>query len=165
MNGQIKNIQQGFTLVEILLTLGIVAILLSHGIPYMRDAILSQRVKNTASDLQISLNFARSEAIKRNASIDIIPTGTWNGGWTIQTVAPAPILTLKTMDAYSDLTISGPAGNITYLRSGRLSSAVTSFQVSIAGNSAIAMRCVNISINGMPNAKIDSDSNTANGCN
>ncbi|MBF0192449.1 MAG: GspH/FimT family pseudopilin [Magnetococcales bacterium] len=151
---------RGFTLVETLITLGIVAILMSLGLPYMKNAILTQQVKNAVSDLHFSLVHARSEAIKRNANVTLTPTGTWNDGWSVLSGAT----TLKTQDSFPNLTITGPVGSVTYQRNGRPAAAVTDFQVSVSGNTAVTMRCVSIGANGVPHTTIDSDSNPTNGC-
>ncbi|MBF0271886.1 MAG: GspH/FimT family pseudopilin [Magnetococcales bacterium] len=155
-----SNRNKGFTLVETLITLSIVAILMTLGLPYMKNAVLTQQVKNAVSDLHFSLVHARSEAIKRNANVTITPTGTWNGGWSVLSGTTV----LKNQDGYPDLTITGPAGSVTYQRNGRPAAAMTDFNVSVSGNTAVTMRCVSIGANGVPHTTIDSDSNPANGC-
>lgn len=160
-----RSSQTGFTLIEVLITLSIVAILLTIGMPAMRDAIFVQKVKSAVTDIHVSLSYARSEAIKRNSNVDIVPvvTNSWMDGWNVQTGGT----TLKALDAYPDLLITGPLGTITYQRNGRLSggSATGDFNVYVSGNANIAMRCVVISANGMPHIDSDSDSDPTNGCN
>ncbi|MBF0126451.1 MAG: GspH/FimT family pseudopilin [Magnetococcales bacterium] len=158
-----KVARHGFTLLELLITLAVVAVLLTIGIPYMRDAILTQRVRNAVSDYHLSLVYARSEAIKRNANVDLVPVvaGSWNNGWSVQSGATA----LKTMDAYPALDIDGSPGTITYQRNGRPAATVDPFNVFVSGNSGVTMRCVVVSANGMPHIRIDTDNDTANGCN
>nr|CAX84062.1 type 4 fimbrial pilin related protein [uncultured bacterium] len=152
--------QQGFTLVEALISLAIVAILVTLGMPYMKNALLTWQLKNAVSDIHFSLIHARSEAIKRNANVTITPSGGWNNGWSIQFGATA----LKSQDGYPELTITGPAGTITYQRSGRLAATVTDFQVYINGNNTIPMRCVSIGISGTPHTRTDTDGDPGNGC-
>ncbi|MBF0339650.1 MAG: GspH/FimT family pseudopilin [Magnetococcales bacterium] len=153
--------KRGFTLVEMLISLAIVAILVTLGLPYMQDMVLNQQVKNAISDLQFSLLHARSEAIKRNANVSVIPTGgNWQNGWTVQFGATV----LKTQDAYAKLTITGQAGSITYQRSGRLTATAADFKVHVNGNIRVAMRCLVIGANGTPHTQIDTDADPTNGC-
>lgn len=54
----------GFTLVELLITVAIVALLASLAIPSFAPAIQKQRLKNAAQELQGQLYLAKAEAIK-----------------------------------------------------------------------------------------------------
>lgn len=163
MNNRLRVLPSGFTLIEILIAMTIVAVLVLVGMPHLRAAFLNQTIKSAVSDYRISLNYARSEATKRGANVDVVATGSWNGGWQVQVQLDATVL--KVVNAYPTLTITGPAGNVTYQRSGRLASAVAGFNVYVAGNDHVTMRCVAISTSGVPQMKIDSDHNVANGCN
>jgi len=74
----------GFTLVELMITLVIVATLLGIGVPLFRDFIKDQRARTTSSDLSVALLLARSEAVKRNVRVTLEPRGgDWSTGWTI----------------------------------------------------------------------------------
>ncbi|MBF0179026.1 MAG: GspH/FimT family pseudopilin [Magnetococcales bacterium] len=157
-----KAPHDGFTLLELLITLSIVAIVLAMGAPYLRDIIQTQKIKNTVSDYQISLAYARSEAIKRNGTVTIVPSGSgWSGGWTVEAGGSV----LKAMDARSDVTISGPGGTLTFQANGRPSATVSAFNAYISGNNGVAMRCVTVGTSGMGHVKIDSDADSSNGCN
>ena len=76
----------GFTLVELMVTLAIAAILLAAGMPNFSGIIKNQEIQTTARDFFAALNLARSEAIRRNTRVDLIPAqdGTdWGKGWVI----------------------------------------------------------------------------------
>lgn len=58
-----------FTLVELVVTLAVVAILAVLVVPNMRNMILNSRLTTQANDLISDINVARSEAIKRGTNV------------------------------------------------------------------------------------------------
>src|SRR5690242_1685672 len=103
----------GFTLIELVVVISIVGILASLGIPAMRQLIETQYVRSGADELQTSLIFARSEAIKRAVNVRVVPTtsGQWNGGWTVQLPDNS---VLRQQNALSANLNTVAAGTITY---------------------------------------------------
>ena len=78
---------RGFTLIELMITLVILAIVITIGVPSFNDFIASQRVRTTASDLMADMAFARAEAIKESRRVVMErlsgATSTWKDGWNI----------------------------------------------------------------------------------
>lgn len=66
-----KRIQSGFTLYELMVTLLIVGIVLSFGIPNMTAFRQNARMTSTANDLHSSFHLARSEAARAKTNITI----------------------------------------------------------------------------------------------
>lgn len=64
----------GFTLLELMITLTIGGILLAVAVPAFRSMTVNSRLTAQANELVSALNLARSEAIKRNASISFCRT-------------------------------------------------------------------------------------------
>lgn len=88
--------QGGFTLVEALMVVAILGIFTALAAPSFNNTIATMRIKSTSFDLVNDLNIARSEAIKRNAEVEIKAVGDdWNQGWRITTGGA----TLKAHDA------------------------------------------------------------------
>lgn len=78
----------GVTLIELMVTLAVAAILMTIAVPGMQTFITNNTLAGTGSDFLGILNFARSEAVKRGITVTICPssngtscTGTWSGGW------------------------------------------------------------------------------------
>jgi len=61
----------GFTLIELVVTMAVAAILVTVAIPNMRTFIQNGRLNTQTNDLIGDLNFARSEAIKRRSNVGI----------------------------------------------------------------------------------------------
>jgi type IV fimbrial biogenesis protein FimT len=59
---------RGFTLVELMITIAVAAILLMIAVPSFRNIMNSNRLTTAANTMVGALNTARMEAIKRNAS-------------------------------------------------------------------------------------------------
>lgn len=80
----IKEKRNGFTLIELMITVAIVGILLVVAIPSFSQTIRNNRLTTNINELVASLNFARSEAVKRNYAVSVRKTGTyWESGWII----------------------------------------------------------------------------------
>ena len=85
--------QTGFTLIELMITLIVAAILLTIGIPSFSDFIKNNRLVSYANEFVAGAHLARSEAIKRNGVVSLCPSldgtscaaaGTgWGDGWIV----------------------------------------------------------------------------------
>ena len=140
---------RGFTLIELMLVVAVAAALTAAALPSYNDFVRNQRVKTSSFDVFSTLVYARSEAVTRNASVTVTPTGgSWTSGWT---VTDAGGTVLRSQEALRAITITGPT-SVVYLGSGRLSAAVGTFQLSTTG-SGITTRCITIDLSGRPVTK------------
>jgi type IV fimbrial biogenesis protein FimT len=78
----------GFSLIETLVVIAIVAIAMAIAIPSFGSMMQKNRLSSAASALQVSLSLARSEAIKRGIDSRVTVTanttaGVWTNGWTV----------------------------------------------------------------------------------
>jgi type IV fimbrial biogenesis protein FimT len=79
---------RGFTIVELMITVTVAAVLLALALPSFRETIVSSNVTETTNQLIGDLNLARSEAVRRGTLVAVISTsGTnnWSGGWRVET--------------------------------------------------------------------------------
>ncbi|WP_448216339.1 GspH/FimT family pseudopilin [Endozoicomonas sp. 2B-B] len=83
MDVQPKTKTNGFTLVELMITLAIVAILATVAFPSMQSSIANNRVRSHGQDIASILSFARSEAISRGIPVVVTPVNSWLGGASV----------------------------------------------------------------------------------
>ena len=62
----------GFTMIELLITVVILAVLAAIAVPSMREFIARQRVESIAKELATDLRFLRTEAIQRTRDVHIL---------------------------------------------------------------------------------------------
>lgn len=67
---------KGFTLVELMVTISVLAVLVSVALPDLRNFMVGSRLSSDVNGLIGLLNYARSEAIVRNQSVVICPRAT-----------------------------------------------------------------------------------------
>lgn len=147
--------QDGFTLIELVIVLVIAAILVVVALPSMREMVLNQRIRGTANDLFMDLSYARSEAIKRNATVQLVRTGAdWSQGWTTQVGATV----LRVQSATTGVTEPSAAGTpIAFGPDGRTTSAAPINVV--FSNGLVDGRCVSVSPSGRPQVRTDRNRN------
>jgi len=74
----------GFTLIELMVTLAILAAMLALAAPSFIAFQRNSELRGAANDILAALLTARSEALKRNANVFVVATDSdWTKGWTI----------------------------------------------------------------------------------
>lgn len=63
---------QGFSLIEMLVVIAIIAIATTLGLPSYRMWVHNTQIRNAAESIQNGLQKARAEAVKRNANIECV---------------------------------------------------------------------------------------------
>jgi type IV fimbrial biogenesis protein FimT len=123
---------RGFTVLETMIAMAIVAVLAAIAAPGMVDFIRVNRMSTSARQFDADLVLARREAIKRNLRVLVCPVGnvvdrcgsgtaTWKNGWLVcydadqdndcdatVTGNPNPIRKHAALDG--SLTLTGPSG-------------------------------------------------------
>lgn len=80
-----KHSQRGFTLLEIMMVLVIVALLMSVAVPSFEGFIERSRITNEVNRLVNNLNYARSTAVSQAQVITLASNddSDWSSGWQI----------------------------------------------------------------------------------
>ena len=82
-----RRLALGFTLIEVMVVITILAIMLSLAVPSMRSLLEGNRLEARSTELAASIHLARMEAIKRGpgARVSVTPNtkNDWTAGWTV----------------------------------------------------------------------------------
>lgn len=157
---------RGFTLIETMVVVALLAIVGALAAPNFRQFIGTMNAKSAAFDLIGDLSLARSEAIRGNWPVRVIPTGgNWANGWSIVRDAAPPVdttlgaQTLRERPALaSSLNLSDNApAQVVFQPNGRMATDTDtgnrawSIKSSIAG---VIARCVVITPTGSARSKL-----------
>lgn len=80
--------QSGFTIIELMITVAVVAILLTVGVPSMQTLVRNNQLTTQTNEFVSALQLARSEAAKRNVPVTVRASNAtsgnqFGGGWTV----------------------------------------------------------------------------------
>lgn len=123
--------QRGFTLIELMITLTIAAILLTMGVPSFNAMIKNNRLTAQTNQFVTAMNFARSEAIKRGASVTVTATddsdgdNEWGPGWSITDNGGNTLRVFTALDAATALDSTNNVDAFVFQSSGRVDNADT----------------------------------------
>lgn len=182
--------QIGFTLIELIVTMSIAAILLTVAVPSFQTTIANNRLATQTNSLVTAVNIARSEAVKRGTSVILCsstnpnataPTctgagNTWSSGWIVfvngtgdtdatQFAAATDTLIKVGQAASGNITIRATTNlnAFTYLAAGTNSGAVANFAICDNRGENIG-RQIRINITGRPRLITGSSTTPLNSC-
>lgn len=147
---------RGFTLIELMITIVILAILISLAVPSFNSVIQGNRTLTLTDELSTAIQLARSEALKRrknviicrsNAASTACEDGTdWSGGWQVRQVSGDLI---RVWDATPSAAVTGPSTGITFQSNGlRNGTGAEIFEVQVDGCKDSKKRVINVSVTG-----------------
>lgn len=127
-----KRSRGGFTLIELIVTVAIVAIAMMVAVPSMLDFQRNAELTSAVNSLTAAINAAKGEAMKRNGHAHVVPldTADWNNGYQVYVdvdtadvgyVAGTDVLVMKqdSTNMPANLLITGTdtaAGTAPYIR-------------------------------------------------
>lgn len=143
---------QGFTLIELMITIVILAILTMAAAPTFREFVANQRVRNASFDLMAALSLARSQAITQSGAVNLQKSGgTWNAGWIV--TDGTSIFSRQEPLPNLSITDTGEVTNVSYGKDGRITSTTTKFTIKpFTSMSGVTPRCIVIDLSGKPSS-------------
>jgi len=152
MSSSRSNRAAGFTLIEMLVTLTVVAILAAVAVPGFRNLIAQSEIRQAATSLSVALNRARSEATKRSTTIRVIKKGSgWATGWEVKDPSDAII---AEQGAVSGVTFDSAPNSVVYLSTGRVQGAPADYRFTLTSKKkSDVQRCVSVDASGAPSIK------------
>jgi type IV fimbrial biogenesis protein FimT len=147
---------RGFTLIEMMTVVSILAVVAAIAAPGMRSFAAGQKVKALAYDLTADLLLARSEALKRNVSVSVTPVNgaDWASGWTV--AAGAENISTRNV-ANETLSFTNPPAVITFNVNGRVSAPANQVRMTVASNAAqnsTSKRCIELDLSGRARSSV-----------
>ncbi len=146
--------QRGVTLIELMIAMAIFALLLGFGVPSYRDWIQSSQIRTAAQSILDGLQLARTEAVRRNSSVQFQLTSLPATSWTVQDVNAAQVIqsragTEGTPNAQASLNPTAGTNPVTFNGLGRVTSAGVTISVTNPSGGACqsaggGMRCLNV---------------------
>lgn len=79
---------RGFTLIELMITVAVLAVSLGLAAPSFVQTMANYRVRSAAESMINGLNYARGEAVRRNSAVSFTLNVT-GSGWSVDQVSPA----------------------------------------------------------------------------
>lgn len=148
----------GFTLIELMVTIAVLAILTALAFPSFQGTLRSNRIATTTNELLASISMARSEAIRSTQGGGVCSStdgkacgGDWNSGWLVWTDSNGnekldgtePVI--RYVQPKARLLVSGSATLIAFDSRGRSASGKQDISLQPEGDIAEPARCLRIS--------------------
>lgn len=143
-----KQSRQGFTLIEMMVAVALIAILASLAAPSFTVAIANQRVNSAAQELQSILLFVRSEAVYKRTDSSLTASGQT---WTAKTASQ--VSREAVLPAAVTVTPNGDSGDGVEFNSGGiptlLSKGSGDYRLTVSATNASRAQCVSVSRAGL----------------
>ncbi len=150
----------GFTLIEIAITLAVLALLITAALPSFTTWIMNSKIRTQAEAITNGVQLARAEAVRQNLNAQLVLGGASGASeWTVSTVGSGGVLspvqtrTAAGADATVVATTPGGAATITFNGLGRVvgngdgTPSITQVDVCSTSLAAADMRKMRVIIN------------------
>lgn len=148
----------GFTLIELMVTVAVAAILLAIAVPSFQRTIANTQAAEASNDLVGAMQLARTEAASRGITIAVASSssGDWADGWSVvvPAVAPATPQILRSYDGLPPsftLTTADPDNRIEFNARGSVVGAVgdTTIQICREASDEATRKVVTVRASGL----------------
>jgi len=137
---------RGFTLIELMVTVAVLAVGLALAAPSLSTQIANYRLRGAAEGVINGLNYARAEAVRRNSNVSFtLDAG--GAGWTVAQVSPATTLQTRANAEAPGVTAASTTASL----------AVTFTPTGLVDTSGVRLGQVNLStaVSGAETRRID----------
>lgn len=129
-----RRSERGLTLIELMITIAVLAVGLSLAAPSFTMQVSNYRVRAAAESMLNGLNYARTEAVRRNRPVSFTLSVS-GSGWSVDQVNPAETLQTRADGETAGLTVVSTS----------TSRAVTFTSTGLVDTSGIRLTQVNLS--------------------
>lgn len=140
--------QQGVTLLELMIAIAILSILIAVGLPSYSTWIRNTQVRTASESIQNGLQLARTEAVRRNTSVELVLTddaptsatvtaSTTGRNWVVRTFGTNEFIQGRgRSEGSNNTTVTGGASNFRFDGLGRLvtPAATTDIDITASGS-------------------------------
>lgn len=126
-----RNAQRGFTLIELMVVVAVLAIVATVAVPSFQQLIENNRLATESNRILSALSFARSEAVRVGDDVSLTAdAGGFDEGWCVHLGGACndPDI-LRQFDGLNQLDYAGSANSVTFNARGEMTDAA--FNISI----------------------------------
>lgn len=148
----------GFTLIEMMVTVAIAAIVATIAIPSFQSTIANNAVRSAARDLAATINTARMQSMSTRRAVRVSPaSGGWGDGWELDYADGAPEEDKTfTLPAKVTLARSDDAGALVFMTRGGLQGGSATFTI-CHDTENVSGRVITVSFLGKVSSEIKGD--------
>lgn len=111
MTGKRHN-ERGFNILELMVTLTVAAVALGLGIPTFTEVLANNRMAGAANDLITSIHTARTEAVKRRATVTLCASSNWSDANPNCNLGGGAAGWIAFFDANGDVSVDAPGDTV-----------------------------------------------------
>lgn len=151
--GSNRGLSHGFTLIEMMVSLLILAVLLALGVPGMQWLAARDRVTNATNELVTAIQLARSEAVRLSINVTLCASsnqatcnedGDWTDGWILFRSDNQTLIRVGA-PMHVTLGVDATAGSIQFNSTGATGGAPIHLQINASGSEP---RCIRLLASG-----------------
>lgn len=102
----------GMTMIELMISITILAVLLGIGVPSFRNWMVNIRVRSVAESVVNGIQIARAEAVRRNTPVRFQLTSAIDNSCTVNTTGPAWVVNLTLTTSPQGLCATAPSDTV-----------------------------------------------------